>query len=133
MPTASRSSEMQPNVESMEQIPGGAAAILESITDAFFALNTDWQFTYVNRQAEKVLGQVRGDMLGKTVWSVYPGVAGSEFGKLYRRVAQEQTAGMLTSFFQTISAGMKSMSIQPQSGFPFISAMSRNVLKQKTS
>ena len=59
--------------------------ILESITDAFFALDRDWRFTYVNRQAEALLGRSRGDLLGKSLWEEYPGTVGNDIERRYRR------------------------------------------------
>ena len=34
-------------------------AVLESISDAFYALDRDWKFTYVNARAEQILGTLR--------------------------------------------------------------------------
>ncbi len=45
-----------------------AARILESITDAFFALDREWRFTYVNAQAERLLFRARAALLGRNVW-----------------------------------------------------------------
>ena len=74
-------------------------AILESITDAFFALSPDWQFIYVNRQAEALLNRQPGELLGKTLWDEFPGVSGTEFGKTYRRVASERVAASVTAYY----------------------------------
>ena len=38
---------------------------LESITDAFCGLDHEWRFTYVNRQAEVLLGRDRDSLIGK--------------------------------------------------------------------
>jgi PAS domain S-box-containing protein len=85
--------------EATQEIADGAYAILESITDAFFALNREWEFTYVNRQAEIVLGHERANLLGKTIWSVYPGLAGSEFESRYLQAARDQAATSFTAFY----------------------------------
>ena len=42
--------------------------ILESIGDAFFALEKDWTVTYWNKQAEFVLGKKKKDIVGKKLW-----------------------------------------------------------------
>lgn len=42
-------------------------AILESITDAFFALDRELHFTYINRQAEKLFGKNREELLGTVI------------------------------------------------------------------
>jgi PAS domain S-box-containing protein len=73
--------------------------ILESITDAFFAVNRNWRFTYVNKQTEKVLGRSSGDLLGKVIWEAYPGLVGTEFEATYRRAANEQVASSTTAFY----------------------------------
>ncbi|WP_205599905.1 PAS domain-containing protein, partial [Arhodomonas sp. KWT] len=42
-------------------------ATLESITDAFFTLDRDFRFTYVNGEAERVLGRSRDDLLARVI------------------------------------------------------------------
>ncbi|MCC5876489.1 MAG: PAS domain S-box protein, partial [Candidatus Sumerlaeia bacterium] len=56
---------------------------LESITDAFLTLDREWRFTYINRQAEKVLQRNRDEILGKVCWDEFPAAKGSEFEKQY--------------------------------------------------
>ncbi len=74
-------------------------SVLESITDAFFAVDRDWRFSYVNPQAERLLDRKPGDLLGQVVWDVYPGLIDSEFEKAYRRVATERITLSLTSYY----------------------------------
>ncbi len=56
-----------------------ATAILESTTDAFFALDRDWRFTYVNRQAEHVLDRSRVQPARKGHLGRLPGARGHRF------------------------------------------------------
>ncbi|MCL1535746.1 PAS domain S-box protein [Xanthomonas nasturtii] len=51
--------------------------ILESISDAFYGVDAQWRFTYVNRQAEIVWGRPRTDLLGKVLWDEFPDTLGS--------------------------------------------------------
>src|ERR1700679_1320543 len=64
--------------------------ILESITDAFFAVDRDWRFSYVNPQAERMLDRQPGDLLGHVIWEEYPGLIGSQFETAYHRVVNER-------------------------------------------
>ncbi|MDZ7704191.1 MAG: PAS domain S-box protein [Trueperaceae bacterium] len=73
--------------------------ILESITDAFFALDHDWRFTYVNQEAETVLGRTRGELLGASIWDAFPGVVGSVFEEKYRQAVREGRSLTFTSFY----------------------------------
>jgi two-component system cell cycle sensor histidine kinase/response regulator CckA len=65
--------------------------ILENTTDGFFALDSQWKFTYLNPEAEKLLGRKRGKLLGKELWQQFPELLGSPFELNYRRVVDEQT------------------------------------------
>ncbi|MFN7948819.1 MAG: PAS domain S-box protein [Blastocatellia bacterium] len=73
--------------------------ILESITDAFLALDADWRFTYTNRQMEEMLGRAPGELLGRVIWDEYPGLVGSKFEQAYRRAATEGVASTLTDYY----------------------------------
>jgi PAS domain S-box-containing protein len=76
-----------------------AQTILDSITDAFFSLNGDWEFSYVNRQSEKTLGLPASELLGRSIWEVYPGTVGSDFEHMYRKAARERNALTFCSYY----------------------------------
>jgi PAS domain S-box-containing protein len=54
-----------------------AGEILESIGDAFYFLDEELRFTYVNRKAEQLWGKRREDLLGRKFIDVFPHVEGS--------------------------------------------------------
>ncbi|MCG6659317.1 EAL domain-containing protein [Halomonas campisalis] len=62
---------------------------LESITDGFFTLDTQWRFTYLNREAEKLLRHRRDRLLGQNVWEAFPEALGTLFESEYRRAMAE--------------------------------------------
>jgi PAS domain S-box-containing protein len=76
-----------------------AQTILDSITDAFFSLNGNWEFSYVNRQTVETLGCEAEALLGKSIWDVYPGTVGSDFERMYRRAAQERISLTFNSYY----------------------------------
>lgn len=51
--------------------------ILESIGDAFFAVNNNWIVTYWNSQAEKLLGKSKDEMLNSGLWEIFSDSIGS--------------------------------------------------------
>jgi len=63
--------------------------ILESITDAFVALDADWTFTYVNAHAEALLERSREELLGNTIWDEFPEAVGSTFQDKYETAVKE--------------------------------------------
>jgi PAS domain S-box-containing protein len=46
-------------------------SILESIGDAFFAVDHDWYVTYWNKKAEQLLLTKKDEILGKNLWAVF--------------------------------------------------------------
>jgi PAS domain S-box-containing protein len=60
---------------------------LESIGDGFLAVDVDWRFVYFNAAAERILNSRREDLLGKTLWEVFPPTEGTRLEREYRRAA----------------------------------------------
>jgi len=76
-----------------------STAILESISDAFYTVDKDWCFTYVNGKAEEIWGRSREELLGKNIWEEFPQAVGSES---YRQIKRAMEEGVTTEF-ETIS------------------------------
>lgn len=72
--------------------------ILESITDAFFALDREWRFTVVNRRAESLLRSSRAELVGKVLWDEFPDLMDTTAGREYRRAVAEQVAVHVDQF-----------------------------------
>jgi len=54
-------------------------AVLESVNDAFYALDTDWRYVVFNRAAEEYFGVSREAILGRQLWEVFPQGLGTPF------------------------------------------------------
>jgi PAS domain S-box-containing protein len=70
-------------------LAGRLHTTLESITDAFFTVDRNWRFTYMNSEAERLLLRKRDELLTRTLWDEFPQVIDSEFGAAYRRAMKE--------------------------------------------
>lgn len=69
------------------------ARVLETMSAAFYALDREWRFTYVNAEAERLLGRSREELLGGAIWELFPAAVGSDFETNFRRaVATGETA-----------------------------------------
>ena len=66
-----------------------AGEILESIGDAFYFLDEQLRFTYVNRKAEELWGMRREDLLGRKFLDVFPHVEGSHSNLEIMRAVDE--------------------------------------------
>jgi PAS domain S-box-containing protein len=69
--------------------------LLDRIGEGIFALDPDWRFAYLNRQAERVLSRLTGspstDLLGTVIWD-RPTLADSSLARALHRAHAEQTA-----------------------------------------
>ncbi|HYE00784.1 MAG TPA: histidine kinase dimerization/phosphoacceptor domain -containing protein [Alphaproteobacteria bacterium] len=64
--------------------------ILESIGEAFYAVDSGWRFTYLNGRAAELAGRRPEELLGRTLWEAFPPVAASEVGPPLRRAMAER-------------------------------------------
>jgi PAS domain S-box-containing protein len=64
--------------------------ILESVADAFFAVDHLWRFTYVNRAAADRWSRSREDLIGKDFLQEFPQAVGSEPWTKFLKAMQER-------------------------------------------
>lgn len=62
--------------------------ILEHISDAFFAVDRDWRFVYINEKAEKMMNLKNKDkLIGQYFWDFFPI---TKFTLMYKQAMEEQ-------------------------------------------
>ncbi|AWK88446.1 PAS domain-containing hybrid sensor histidine kinase/response regulator [Azospirillum thermophilum] len=64
--------------------------ILESTSDAFYAVDHEFRFTYVNHKAEELWGRRREDLLGRIYPEIFPQIVGSEAFEAHLTAARER-------------------------------------------
>lgn len=62
------------------------AVVLEGIGDAFYSLDADWRFSYINRTAESYFGVPRHTMLHRMIWDAFPESEGTELRRRYEEI-----------------------------------------------
>jgi diguanylate cyclase (GGDEF)-like protein/PAS domain S-box-containing protein len=77
--------------------------ILESITDAFYALDGEWRFTYVNRHAGELLHRDPEELIGKSVWNEYPDARGYIVFDEFHSARATQEARSFEYFFDPLN------------------------------
>ena len=81
-----------------------AITILESISEAFALLDKDWRYVYVNRQAERIKRKTRQELIGHTVWELFPEYIGSSFESNARKAADNNIPVIMESYFITLQS-----------------------------
>lgn len=77
-------------------------SILESISDAFYALDRQWHFTYLNQQASRLLDRPADQLLGKNVWEEFPEAKGSQIEQQYQKAFDSQETVSFQEFYQPL-------------------------------
>ncbi|HYH01189.1 MAG TPA: PAS domain S-box protein [Terriglobales bacterium] len=79
------------------------ASLLESIGDAFYSVDADWRFTYLNSHAERVLRRTRQDLIGKSIWDEFPETRGTVLEESYRNVVNQDEAQSFEFYYAPLS------------------------------
>jgi len=70
-------------------------AVLESISDGFYALDPDWRMVVFNRAAEKYFGVSRDDVVGQNLWDIFPQGIGTTYERFMRAAMDERQANSI--------------------------------------
>jgi PAS domain S-box-containing protein len=73
--------------------------VLAGIRDYFLVLDRDWRFTFVSDSWYALAGIEREDVLGRTVWELFPAVIGTEWETSARRVMERREPESLEYFY----------------------------------
>ena len=63
--------------------------VLLEVHEQVFALDRKWRYVYVNDRVTQVVGLTKEQMLGKTIWELFPEVVGSVFERQIRQAVAE--------------------------------------------
>ena len=75
------------------------AQIVDSMAVGFIAMDHDWVMTHVNTEAERIAGQPREQLLGRTLWEAFPATVGTEYEQCYRRAAATGLTQSLDAYY----------------------------------
>ena len=75
--------------------------ILESIQDGFFAVDRNWNFTYVNGEAKRMWGMEGIELVGQNLWEVHANARGTEFERQNTRALTEQIVVQYEEYYPT--------------------------------
>src|SRR5690606_20697982 len=73
--------------------------ILESITDGFYTLNKNWEFTYINKSFERIIKRSREELLGRILWEAFPDALDLDFYPQYHKAVEERVSVHFEEFY----------------------------------
>lgn len=119
--------------EQIRQLAERQARVFESITDAFFTLDRDWRFTFVNRRSEELLRISRQQLLGRSVWEAFPDAVGTEFETSYRQAISSGESVSFEAYFEPLDLWCEVHAYPSEDGIAvyFRSINERKIAEQK--
>ncbi|MGB7519253.1 MAG: DAHL domain-containing protein, partial [Spirulinaceae cyanobacterium] len=102
--------------------------ILESITDAFLALDSHWNITYLNPQASQLLSQETAALTSLSFWQVFPEASEPPFQKKYYNAVKK---GKLVTFEQYFASLQQWLEVRAYPHKEGLSIFLSNITKRK--
>lgn len=100
---AQQTTQRQQAEDSLRITNNAFAHLLESITDGFCAVDTQWRFTYINRRAEHLLQKFSNELLSRNLWDIYPHLQGSTFYHRCYEAARTGQSNQLETFCSSLN------------------------------
>ena len=73
--------------------------LLEAMPEAYFSIDSDYRFTYLNPAAEALLDRDRSDLAGRVLWHEFSDLIGSQFEQFYRSVMDTGTPREIEAYY----------------------------------
>ena len=75
------------------------AKTIEGMSEAFMTLDRDWRYSFLNKQAEKLLRRSRADLLGKIIWDEFPSGRGSSYQTEFENAVRTQISVRFKAYY----------------------------------
>ena len=72
---------------------------IESMADAFVSLDSNWHYTYMNKNAGLIFGRDPDDIIGKHIWTEFPEGVGQPFQLAYEKAMKDQVPIELIEYY----------------------------------
>ena len=91
MELAEATRERDKTFDALRESKQKIVTILESITDLYYSLDSEWRFTDINRQTSERFGKSREELLGKVIWEVFPAAVDSALYPHFHQAVKDST------------------------------------------
>lgn len=87
-------------IQEVEEAQRMAAEAVEQISDGFWTYDSEFRITYMNAAAEKISRCKREEQIGKTIFELFPEVAGTALEKQFRHVMRDRVPVEFEHFYE---------------------------------
>ena len=90
--------------EALQAVSRKLLDILENMGDGFYTLDTSWRFTYLNKEAERIMRRPRAELLGKNIWEAYPDALDTRIESEYSAAMARRQQAAFEVFYEPMQA-----------------------------
>ncbi|MEG4588621.1 adenylate/guanylate cyclase domain-containing protein [Microcoleus sp. MOSTC5] len=101
---------------------------LEGMSDAFFAFDLQWRFTYVNYKAAQFLQQSPEELYGKNFWEEFPELVNSDVYEEYHGAVAKQVGVAFEQYYRPLKVWVEVRAFPSHDG---ISVFFHDITKRK--
>jgi len=76
--------------------------VLESMTDAFWSIDSSWKFTYINKKAEVLLASSKEELIGKDLWQKFPEAVNTLFDENYTKTMTDREKTCFEAYYEPL-------------------------------
>ncbi|QZX99342.1 sensor histidine kinase [Halobaculum rubrum] len=96
-------------------------ALLDRMTDAFFALDDEWRFTFLNGRGEAIVRDaaeepVDGELVGRNIWELIPNAVDTTFHDNYVEAMETQSVVEFEAYYDPLEAWLDVRTYPSESG-----------------
>ena len=71
------------DITAKRRIESQLTQTLDSMNDAFYSLDHEWRYTFVNAEGERVIGRSRDELVGRNMWELFPQLDTHAVGEVF--------------------------------------------------
>lgn len=102
--------------ESVEAADARIASLIESFAAAFYAVDSDWRFIYLNPKAEELLQRSRAELIGKNVWAEFPEAVDTPLYSEFQRAIRSKQPVRAEAYYPTLAAWFEAYAYPSDAG-----------------
>jgi PAS domain S-box-containing protein len=114
--------------QELSEVNRRLTVIVDSIADGFYALNAELRFTHINDAALRYFKKTREEMIGNSIYDLFPRFKGSAFETAYRRAMSTGEPGRLETPSVTTD---RTVEIHAYPGLDNMTVLFRDVTERK--
>ncbi|GAA0195694.1 sensor histidine kinase [Halobaculum roseum] len=109
-------------------------ALLDRMTDGFHAYDDEWNTTYLNERARRIVSEAAGvdlsteEIVGRNVWEVVPEAVGTEIYDRYHEAMESQEPTEFEEYYEPLDTWFEIRAYPSESG---LSVFFRDVTEQR--